>query len=543
MKTTCILLLWILSTAFLAQAQRLDDVNFNYTYLQLPSHPLQGDFRTYSVMFKPNGINFARLGMLESSLRETYFTFVQYQQVADGGDFVILVTFDGNTLVSKTLKKSEVTEGQGPNARKVTYHSYEVKTRLPIIYALYDGERRLMEEAIFSPYDRIVANTFGKETTVEALDKAWNNTGQTSLDNWLKADFTEQLKALSAHLKSRYDTYAVTRRIPFYTIRNAEKIGYQELADAVMTLRPTVEATTAHRKLQLEDFSAHLNPWQKALAEVDPKDKRLDIVFQMAAYNLAMAHALSGQYDAAIRFANRIAEAGRKDNMTKPIFDFVTDRQTRERANANVPVVFSGRFSAEAHRRFVLEHRQSTPQATTNIGITSAPDFIVLKYSNDTLYGAINPDFAYIGNAQSLQGAWIESTQYGQVKKNYVKAEEILLWRKDGLLQLPLTLPVVVDINTLQTPLYQRSGLNLVRVSEGASTGSLYLVRMARRRGENPLEVYALNEGVASQNLNNMLAQKFDYCPTIVQKARRGYYQRTEASLRELIDDYSICVR
>jgi len=544
MKNQLLLVLLVCCTAGLMQAQRLDDLVLNHTHLQLPTHPLQGNFKTYSVVIKPNGVNFAKMGMAESTLKETYFPLQRYQYVPDGGDFVILVTLDGNFLVSKTLKKSEVTEGQGPSAKKVTYHSYEVKTRLPVTYAIYDGERKLMLEQIYSPYDRILTNSFGKETTVAALDKAWENSGQATLDGWVKADFVQVMQGLYEHLKSRFDTYPVTRKVALYTLKNAEKIGYQEVADAVTAAKPVVEGATANKRLTLADFGDNVGRWEKILAEVDPKDKKLDVVFQMAAYNLGMANALSGQYETAVKLADRISEAGRKDLMVKAIKDIVADRQAREKANENVPTTFSGTVNPTAHQQFMAEFKSVAQEAVAERA-ASVPDFVILYPTKDTLLGVVTYEYKKVGDTRTFQGAWVENADpnTGLVKKRWVKMEEILMLRKNQTLYIPVTMSIaIISITTLQEPLYEKGSLTLTRINDGEQAGYFYLLHITKnKKGESKLEVYALNDGLAFLNLNKGIANKFETCPVVAQKAGKGYYQRNETSLRELMDDYSTC--
>jgi hypothetical protein len=543
MRNQLLLIVFALCFTGLSQAQRLDDVDFNHTYLQLPTHPLQGDFKTYSVMIKPGGVNFAKMGMVESSMKENYFALSKYQYVTEGGDFIILVTLDGDFLVSKTLKKAEVTEGKDEAAKKVTYFSYEVKTRLPISYAIYDGERKLMQELIFSPYDRVITNSFGKETSAAALDKAWNNSGAATMDGWVKADFIGQMQALSGHLKSRYDTYPVTRKVKFYTLKNADKIGYQEMGDAVLALKPVVEGATVDKPLSLADFGANIATWEKALANVDPNDKKVGFAFQMAAFNLAMANALTGKYEAASAFAERIGETGRKEFIAKAVTDLIADRRAREQANANIPGTYAGKLNPAAHELFVAEHRAGAVSGGGMTGMNNADDYIILQANKDTLKGVVTYNFKTVRDAVSFQGAWVENVVGGEVKKRYVDVQELLALRKNGTEYFPVFVGLgIIGVTTLQEPLYYTDGLMLTRINEGESAGSFFFLhRVENKKGEDGIKVYALNDGLSFLNVNKGLANKFEDCPTIVQKANNNYYKKNETSLREVVDDYSSC--
>ena len=54
-------------------------------------------------------------------------------------------------------------------------------------------------------------------------------------------------------------------------------------------------------------------------------------------------------------------------------------------------------------------------------------------------------------------------------------------------------------------------------------------------------KVYGLDDGMAYLNLNKFVANKFEECPTIVQKATNKEYESNGTSYRQLVDDYAAC--
>lgn len=524
-------------------AQRLDDVDFKHTYLQVPMVPLQGSFKTYSVVIKPNGVNFGKMGMIESAMKENFFSLESYQYVKEGGDFVILVTLDGNHFVSKTLKKSEVTEGEGAAAKKVTYYSYEVLMRTPISYAIYDGERQLMIEKVVSSYERTFKGTFGKATSTQNLDKEWNNAGDATVEGWVKADFADQMKNLHGHLKRSYDTYTVTKERRFLTMKNADKIGYQEMADAVLKLKPVVEGATVDNPLTLASFGDQIGMWEKALANANPMDKKEGFAFQMAAFNLAMANALTGNFEVATAMAERIGETGRKEYIANPVNEVIKDLQARAKANESIPSTYVGKFNPEAHAIFMSEHKpiQLNPSVTTTR--ESLPDYVVLLATKDTLTGMITSDFKTVRELKSFQGLWIEGIMDGELKKRYVKVEEMSVMRKNSVVLRPILVGLgIIGVITLQETLYASDDLALMKGHEGEGDGSFFLLHMVLdKKGESDLKVYALNDGLAFMNFNKGIAGKFEDCPNIVEKANNKGYEKNETSLRTLVDDYKAC--
>jgi len=525
-------------------AQRLDDITFTHNYLRLPLTPLQGTFKTYSVLLDPGTINLAKMGMIESAMMKNYFALEQYEYVKTGGDFLILVTLDGDHFVSKELKKEIKTEGKGETAKKVTHYSYEVKFRTPITYAIYDGKREVMVEKIYSGYDRIIARSFGDELYTTNLDKAWNNSGEAQLETWVKEDFSMLMAKLSNHLMGSFDTRPGSRKVTFYSMKNADKIGYEAMAEAVPALKPVIEGASVEKPLSLADFGDNMATWESALASADPSDKKESVAFQAAAFNLAMAHALVGNFDEAVAFSARVEETGRKEYITKTVNEIIEDSQKRMVANQDIPQIFVGTYDQAADEAFMAAR---IPQVVAATQVIQLPDFVVLAEKQDTLFGVVSYEYKIVrgtdGETKTLRGLWLEDATDPSQAKRHFETDEFILVRKDNIQYMKVFLGVgPLGILTLQEPLHSTKDLILSRFEESPSKYSHFLTHLTTKdNGKETVKVYGLDDGMAFLNLNKGLSGKFEDCPTIFQKAQNEEYSSNETSYRQVVDDYSTC--
>ncbi len=544
MKQLTLIALSLLFTCTTILAQRLDDQRFTHQYLQLPKEPLAGEFQTYAVQLNQGSVNLAKMGMLESSIISTYLNLENYDYNADAGDFLIEVNLDGDFFVSKEAKKKQKTEGKGDDAKVVTYYQYLVKFRIPITYRILDGKREVVVDKIFSGYDRHYEKTFGEASSTARLEQAWTNSGQASLDSWVKAEFSNQMSALQRHLQSSYDTRPATETTIFYSIKKADKIGYEEMAAAVPSLKSVVEGASATSPLSMEDFGENIGLWEAALANADANDKKESVAFQAAAYNLATASLITGDYVRAREMANRLTDAGRREWLQRAIMPVIDDRDQRFTANQNVEMTFNSSFDQASHTAYMAQQNAVAP--TTAPTGEDQVGFVVLQNGQDTLHGILTYDYKEIrgtDGGKTLKGIHLEDRANPDKARRYLEVEEFLYINRGGVTYFPVRISVgPVGIMTLQEPLYGTSGLVLNRLDEGDGDFSYWLVHGAKnRKGETVRKVYALDGGLF-QGLNKSLANKFEgYCPTIVTKANQEVYESNGTSYREIIDDYAAC--
>lgn len=544
MKNVMLSLSMLCLFATTVQSQRLDEMRFSHTYLQLPSAPLQGDFQTYDILINKGTLKLAKMGMIESSLIENNFNLSNYTYSPGGGDFLIVVNLDGDHYVAKELKKSTKTQGRGDNAKKVTVYSYEVKFRIPITYQILDGKREVMVDEIFSGYDRHFTRSFGEARSTSGLEKNWENSGQATFDAWVKEAFAEQMRALGNQLASRYDTRPVNRPILLYGIKKADKIGYEKMAAAVPALQAVIESATAEQALTLDDFGENISLWEAALQNAAASDKKESVAFQAAAYNLAVAHTISGNPDQGMAFMQRLAEPGRRDWMARALEPIILDAQERLAANENVPNTFHATYDAAADEAYRAS--QATPPATPVAEETYPDDFVVLQEGVDTLYGVLAFDYKKLRGseeAMTLQGIELEDATQPNQAKRYLKPEEFLFIRSKGIILIPVEASFGPwSLVTLQEPIHFTDGLVLSRWDEGNREYVYCLTHLeTNRKGEKVKRVYNLDEGLAFLNLNRGLAKKFAGCATIVNKATAESYERNETSYRQIVNDYATC--
>lgn len=544
MKQLTFIALSLVLASTVISAQRLDDHRCTHQYLQLPTEPLAGEFETYTVQLNTGTVNLAKMGMLESSMISTYFQLNNYDYNAEAGDFLIEVNFDGDFFVSKEAKKKQKTQGKGDDAKVVNYYQYDVKFRIPITYRILDGKREVMIDKIFSGYDRHFEKTFGEASTVARLEQAWANSGQASLDSWVKAEFSNQMAALQRHLQSTHDTRPATQTTIFYGIKKADKIGYEELADAVPVLKSVIEGATVESPLSVADFGENVALWEAALANADASDKKESVAFQAAAYNLATMALIVGDYARARDMANRLEEAGRREWLQRAIVPVIEDQEQRYTANQSIETTFHSDFDQASHANYMAQQNAVTPVA--NSPGEDQTGFVVLKNNQDTLHGILTYDYKEIkgtDGGKTLKGIYLEDQANPEKAQRYLEVEEFLYINRGGNTYFPVRVSVgPIGIMTLQEPLYGTAGLVLNRLDEGDGDFSYWLVHGAQnRKGETVRKVYALDGGLF-QNLNKSLANKFEgYCPTIVQKANQEAYDSNGTSYREIVDDYAAC--
>lgn len=548
MKNQLFLLFFILLSCYALDAQRLDDHKFTHQYTRLPLEPLQGDFNTYSVQINPGSINLAKMGMIESSMITNFFNLESYTYQEKQGDFLIAVKLDGDHYVSKEAKKKSKTEGRGDDAKVVTTYSYEVKFRIPILYQILDGKREVMIDKIYSGYDRHFTRSFGEASTVGRLDKNWENSGQATLDSWIKEEFANQMKLLQYHLASQIDTRPATETLTFYGIKKADKIGYEKLAAGVPALKSTIEGATPESPIDAASFGENIMLWEAALQNADATDKKESVAFQAAAYNLAQVYMFREDFTQARETAMRIEEAGRREYILKALLPVIEDREKRFMANQEVPKVYHASYDAESAATYEAQQaaQLAAVPASPIVEEISMEGFVVLKGGQDTLRGLIIDDYKEIkgsDGAKNFKGIYVEDQADLEKAKRYLEVGEFLYIRRNNQTLFPVRISFgPISIMTLQEPVYGTEGLVLNRLDEGDSDYSYWLVHAAEnRKGELVKKVYGLDDGMAYLNLNKFISNKFEECSTIVQKAAGKEYESTGTSYRQLVDDYAEC--
>ena len=530
-------------------AQRLDDQRLKFEYLRLPSAPLEGDFKTYSVLLDKGDVSLAKMGMVESSMIENYFELSTYEGVATDGDFLIFVTFSGDHLVSKEVKSASTTVGKGDDAKKVTTYHYEVKFRTPITYQILDGKRVVMREKIFSGYDRVITQKFGEASSASALSRDWSNSGQAQLEAWVKEDFAGLMSNLKYHLQATIDTRPSSRDITFYSIKKAEKIGAEGIASSTEGLSDVLSAASSTNTLSLDAFGDRIATWEAALTAFDPSDKDESVAFKAASINLSMANLVSGQYDQARNYLTKLETAdSRSSSIVADARRPLEDLAARVAANADVPKSYHATFDAVAHQNFIATHIATTGGVmNTNSAPALTNGFLVLN-NLDTLYGVITydmqkPRLAKDSEMLSLQGITVENASDPSVGKRYVKIDEFLYVQKNGVIEMPVVIGVgPLGIVSMQEYVKATEGLILTRWNDDGDYIYFLSHVTTKNSGKDGLRVYQLTERLALNSLNESLAKKFEgYCSTIVEKATAETYEDNETSFRQIIDDYAAC--
>lgn len=543
-KSLLVFLLLSLMITVSVSAQKLDDQKHTWNHLRLAKSPLQADFKSYSIRIDDSEKSFSSLGIMKTKIPQDFFQFEAYEYKPSEGDFEIFIKLGRDVLIKRELVKKAEKQGKGEDAKTITYYSYEVHYRIPLTYQILDGKRVIMEEGNFI-YNRTQKKTFGKERSSAALTSKWYESGNASLNTWVKAKIGSQLRDLSAHILNMHDTRMVGRKIDFYSIKKAEKIGFEDMAAKTEAqLADVIKLASAEHKLTLADFGDLIDTWKTTLQAADASDKKESVAFQAAAWNLGMANALCGNYGDGLTFANKLSEADKRAYLKRNLTSFIDDFVAREKANQNVEHIYHPTFDKEsALLNVVPASGPETVVFNTGAEPIEREGYVVLAASKDTIRGFLKYNYRLKNNteAYTLTSVVVENAANSPSVRT-IQPEEILEVREGDELLLPVEagfgpLSMVVLLREIHTV----EGLMLTKYEHNGED-SYYLLHLVKnKKGEKKRKVYGLEDGLMFMNLNSSLAKKFEDCPAIVEKANNKGYKKLETSYLEILEDYNGC--
>ncbi|MEZ4955876.1 MAG: hypothetical protein R2825_20120 [Saprospiraceae bacterium] len=329
--------------------QRIKDKRAKITYVSLPTEKLPDDFSTYSVNVYGHNLSVGG-GNPESASNRIKMDGFKRVSYVDGGGHLRVIVNTGYTRSGNAEYKNKKNTHKDKETGKetVTYeYWYEMPFSTSTSYQIIDPEGNILDSGGNNFSETKRTSTYSKSadlrknysSQINALRKSFANDAANSVINQAnlavakKFDFNKTHEYENLYLIAKHDT----------------EDGFEKYYKQIDDEWKDLDAATPTEELKAK-FGDALAFYEKT-AQIEPKgDKKLERVFEAANYNAALLNYYLGNFEAAVRYSNRvIAQEGKhkrssdiieKSQASKALMDLhgiQTMHYERDLSNAMAP--------------------------------------------------------------------------------------------------------------------------------------------------------------------------------------------------------------
>lgn len=326
--THLILSLTALLLAGSAFGQRLKDKWTKITYVSLPEKKLPDSYTTYSV--NVYGSTMVEAGWdAESavkSLNMDGFKRVSHQG-RDGGGHLRIVVSTGYVNQGGADMKSEkkVTKDKAGKETVTWSYWYEVPFSVAPTYQIYDPEGNILDSGGANKSEIRKTAAYGNSST---LGKEYKSL-LADLRKQFAVDATnETLATVRRSLAKNFDFAKTFDNTEMFLIVNHDtEAEYEKYFEQIDKEWKDLDAATPAQDIKAK-FANALAFYEKEAAQDAKGDKKMARVFEASNYNMALLSFYLGDFEEAVRYANRvIANEGGKHKKASTIIERVQATQ------------------------------------------------------------------------------------------------------------------------------------------------------------------------------------------------------------------------
>jgi hypothetical protein len=534
------------------QTFNYEEVKFKYNLP--PKTPFTTPFKTISVRFHGDD-HLKRYGILTSELTSSDFKFKKFTNTPEHGDLHLDV-FVGEPSYLGVKQESQ---SRKENNVDVIYYFYRGTVITPLAYELRDGARNLIEEKIvFSASDHLTFTSDWYNSPSE-LEKGWAQSQNISITKQTTEILRSSLAETARTVRDSYDDQIIEEKITMFDIKKPEKIQ----AEFLNTAFSKITSGLAQNMVWSDWDDAKKTDIKNLLMKgttfsTEDNDER--IAYAIAHYDLAVLNLYWNDVAAAKMHIKKGKIADRK------VYEF---EQLEKRIPALEGRGVSDDVSSKAYVAAYEEGADSKlPPLNKAGGATGSAVASDKSRTVDTVY-ARNGDVIIgytkcvhkmrkMGEDQMHDFTHVVINPLNKPQEEIsVTYDQIIYMKHKGLYMIPLptkiaTAPIPpihlyepVQISTDQKLALMRTACHESMPYElSASDMRAYLYTYKDKKEDEDYEILAVSGGSRyALGLNGALAKDFEFCPTIVARAKNKEYKLEEDLLSSLVTDYDGCVK
>ncbi len=524
MKNIAFILFALLFFPYQSYSQKAKGKIISYKHMQLPSDPLEGEFKTYSVRVKDTYSTLLKMGLTDNKLATQYFDFKQYKRQGQKGDFELYIEVGEPTIVEEEIIKTQKTVGKDEAKKTVNYYHYEVKYFVPMVYQLKDGNRELMREEVYNTQKIYKTQTDKSKLNVSKL---WIKNRKSTMNKNYAEYIKTNLADMSKKFYNKIDRRPGTMSLNFFRIKKAEKYKaeqYTEAFDLTKKVLGAAKPTTPVQTLK-KNMQPAVDIWLAGLEKYDPKSKKERGMYLASAVNLGKTHILFGEFDEARNYIEKAKEADKKAGVIRGLEAMLAKHIQLKEVNENIPNNYKGTYAGG----------EVAMKEELSLGTDLLNDYIITT-TNDTIRGEID----------------VERTAFGvnklTVTNNFDTDQPVRSFTPKKIKKIKKGDASYHLLQLRESDKLNGATLELAEIVYVTDKAGVYRKR-SKERDEYELYLMKHVEGAKSVNLsgikflifNKGVAKYFSDCESIVAKAKDKKYKRSNESLMQLIDEYTEC--
>ncbi len=326
-------LLLFTCTALTAAAQKYKTKDVTFYHYQYPQVQLDTpQYRTYSV----SGSLPDYMGGNYALARQAYPIGSLRRIPQAGGDIEVLMNFpfyyeDGLISRPAIVQGSQKEKVNGVET-SYTVYSYQGTFYQPYEYIIRDNTKGT-DLSTGKDKRQIKVATDWYRSSEEAL-RNWDNALRTQMGNAANTMLRESGTAINQQLTAAFYMGKVQARADVYYMKDKEE--FADLDSAAQVALQAYTTINATQQGQHSDFIKAIAPaeaiWQRAMAQYNPEDKKGRINSKAAniiLFNLAWAAFWKNDYQAALDYADKADENGKRDGWVYGFEQKVKERRER----------------------------------------------------------------------------------------------------------------------------------------------------------------------------------------------------------------------
>ena len=496
------------------KAQKSKSKTVSIRDINIPSNPFEGNFKTYTVRIKDEGMNFSKFGLSRIGLRSQFENFKTFQRVDSKGDFSIKVALYGDNATQANVDSYKVTEGKDDEKKEVTKWQYSFGVRAPISYEILDAAGNVMRSGDVRTYDE-VETIDGKGYASSSAVNAYLKDNYDRLVKSKVAELANQaIKSFANSIKRQTDVYDYSKVITLHTMKKAEKYGMEDFDKYFNSAESLLKEKIFGREM-LEQLVPAMDFWKNGLTKYDPKNKKEREAYFACANNLAQLYYLSKQLDFATGMVEKMQLTGENKMAVNSFERMVKGRLDDIAANENVEMKY-------------LNYEQAGPSAASDDEFSQPMRMgYVLKTDGEKTEGEVRLRMKNT-EARVLDDVHVILKDGSSKRFKPADVREIMI---DGT----------------EIALFELLPFNYAPMERVISNDRALL---AKEYNVSPSEAtYAVFDIVSkkillpevSLNINKAILKKFGDCRAVKIKAESEKYSKDTSSLEELVNDMGAC--
>jgi hypothetical protein len=295
----------MLTSFTFSQKVKLEDLDVNPVFLNIPRIGFKEDITTYSVKVNSNESDIEELSSSSTAIKNSML-IQGYNKVDVGGAAEIILELA--TPVADNIQQSSGSEVI--NLKMQTLYYYSMKTRGPGKYKVVDSKGVVLKEGVVEVGKEVLSSKFATPTE---LANYWKSSGSSFIVGERSKHLSATVEAIKSNLNLDFGLIQNTQKAEFKTLKEKTHPEYNDFKSNDLIVKEAFKKMTPSDNNEfVKAIQPALDFWTSRFNKYKNTDKEEAKLLYAVRYNAALASYWADDFKLAAEYAS-LVETGSED--------------------------------------------------------------------------------------------------------------------------------------------------------------------------------------------------------------------------------------